>query len=131
MSKKMFLAYVLLVCLNVCCSEKKAIIAYKSNIIDLGIMDSSKQYIDSIVIKSVGNKILEVKEITSDCTCTVIRTKNKSVRPGDSIFINYRFQPPLIGNFRHSITIQNNSVNDPELLFVIQGTVIDRELMED
>ncbi len=131
MSNKIFKIYILFLCLNICCSGKKVTIAYRNKIINLGHIESDKIYQDSILVKSVGNGVLEIKQIISDCTCTVVATESVSIYPGDSAFIDYNFTSPIIGNFRHTITIKNNSANEPDVMFTIEGSVMDKELLKD
>lgn len=106
-----------------CSSKKGPIISYDNRIINLGNIEFKKAYNGKIVIKNTGDETLKLFDISADCSCTVPDTENKEIAPGETTYINFVLTPAQDGFIQQSIFINNNSVNENRVLFLIRAKV--------
>lgn len=122
---KLYYAVTLLFAFTCSCSKKKgAIIKYKSNVINLGDLYFKKEFSSNFVVYNIGDEALKLLDATADCTCTVPENlKNKVIKPGDSVNINFKLTPSLDGFIQQNIYIDNTSVNESRVLFLVRANV--------
>ncbi|MCM1504120.1 MAG: DUF1573 domain-containing protein [Muribaculum sp.] len=79
------------------------------------------------VIYNVGDEPVTIINIFSDCNCTVPTFTRKPIAPGDSTYIDVKYDPRGYkwGGFRRILRIRSNAVN-PSLSAVISGTIARR-----
>jgi len=77
----------------------------------------------SFPIKNLGKQDLVIKNVFTDCACTVSEFTKANLAPGKTGSINIKFNAKDIGEFTHLIYVQSNSINAP-LTLNIQGTVV-------
>lgn len=110
--------------LNACSNKKGAIIKYNSNIINLGEISFKKEFPGKFVIYNKGDESLKLMQATADCSCTVPDDiKNIVVQPNDSVFINFKITPAIDGFLQQNIYLDNSSVNENKVLFLIRANV--------
>ncbi|MGS2741688.1 DUF1573 domain-containing protein [Sinomicrobium sp. M5D2P17] len=84
-----------------------------------------KRY-DSITVPfkiiNTGKIPLLIKKIETDCHCTKVEWKNKSVASQDSTTIRINYDSSQLGYFMQKVTVYSNTKNSPELL-VFRGEV--------
>lgn len=112
-----------LILLSACKNKQGPIIAYKSKIINLGSLQFKKEYPGDIVISNKGDDPLELSDATADCSCTVTEIGKKKVAPGDSTHVHFKITPARDGYIQQSIYLNNNSVNENRVLFLIRANV--------
>ncbi len=115
---------VLSVLTMLCCSPKRgAIIYYDSKIINLGNIVFEKAYSGKILIKNSGDEALKISDVTADCSCTVPAMLHSKILPGDTAYINFIITPAQDGLIQQSIYVNNSSVNENRVLFLIRARV--------
>lgn len=122
-----FLALILMLSLLGCGStgnEKGPQIKYKESTIEVPDIPGGSSYKGQIVLTNIGDAILRITNIRSDCACTVSEMDHKEIRPKDSSILRYTLTPNVQGRFQQTITVENNSSNEPSILFVIRSKVI-------
>lgn len=105
-------------------NRKGPIILYRSQIINLGTIEFKKVYSGQIVVKNNGDEVLEILNTTSDCACTVTNIDNKKISPRDSTYIHFNIKPAIDGYLQQNIYIDNNSVNESRVLFLLRAKVV-------
>lgn len=124
MYKRLMFFLVFLSLLNACSSKKGAIIKYKSNIINLGEIKFKKEFPAKFVIFNIGDEPLKLIQATADCSCTVPDDiKNTIIEPNDSAYINFKITPAMDGFLQQNIYIDNSSINENRVLFLIRANV--------
>lgn len=118
---KLFKAFLFII---LSCSAKKGPVIYYSNkIINLGNIEFKKAFNGKILIKNSGDETLKILDVTADCSCTVPDAENKKISPGDTTYINFILTPAQDGFIQQSIYVNNNSVNENRVLFLIRAKV--------
>lgn len=109
---------------NIGCNQNnRPVIYYHSKIIELGDVEFNKSYHGKILLKNKGMGILKITGVSADCSCTVPNMKKKKIIPGDSAYIDFILTPAEDGFIQQSIFVENNSVNENRVLFLIRGKV--------
>jgi|SRR6478752_3303719 hypothetical protein len=122
MRKSLKISCCLLILLS--CSQKKGpLIYYSERIINLGNISFNKTFNGSIWIKNVGDETLNLSDISTDCSCTVPGIKKAKILPGDSLRLPFIITPAEDGFIQQSIYINNNSVNESRVLFLIRAKI--------
>ncbi|MCC6907913.1 MAG: DUF1573 domain-containing protein [Phycisphaerales bacterium] len=79
---------------------------------DFGVVADTNQIVCNFEFTNVGNDMLIISEVTSECGCTVPELKVRDYLPGESGSIEVRFEPKdRPGKQRKAITIKSNDVN--------------------
>jgi hypothetical protein len=118
---KLFIAFLFI---TLSCSPKKGPVIYYSNkIINLGNIGFKKAFNGKILIKNTGDETLKISDVTADCSCTVPDIENKKISPGDTAYIIFILTPAQDGFIQQSIYVNNNSVNENRVLFLIRAKV--------
>ncbi len=79
---------------------------------DFGVVPDTNQAVCNFKFTNVGNDMLIISEVTSECGCTVPELKVRDYLPGESGTIEVRFEPKdRPGKHRKAITIKSNDVN--------------------
>lgn len=122
MHKLLFLLFCSILLLA--CSHKNGpVIFYNKRIINLGNIEFNKAFSGEILIKNTGDETLKITDVTADCSCTVPDLKNKKISPGDTAYIHFILTPAQDGFIQQSIYVNNNSVNENRVLFLIRAKV--------
>ncbi len=115
---------ILLLLIILSCSIKKGpVISYDNKIINLGSIEFEKAYNGKIVIKNTGDNALKLSEVSADCSCTVPIIQHSEILPGDTAYINFVLTPAQDGLIQQSIYVNNNSINENRVLFLIRAKV--------
>jgi hypothetical protein len=106
------------------CSHKKGpVIFYNNRIINLGNIEFNKAFSGKIMIKNIGDEPLEILNVTADCSCTVPEAGNKKILSNDTTYIHFILTPAQDGFIQQSIYVDNTSVNESRVLFLIRAKV--------
>lgn len=105
-----------------------AIIQFKNKTINIGhIAHDAKPVNVKFGFVNDGGKILQLNNVVSDCTCTVINFTKKNIAPGDSGTIDVKLDPKLIsakGHFERPVVVRSNT--NPRLHTLIIKMFVER-----
>jgi Protein of unknown function (DUF1573) len=104
-------------------AHKGPIISYKANVQNLGNISFKNSYTGRFLVANIGDRNLEIVNTTADCSCTVTEIEKKTIEPGDSAYIRYSLTPAVDGYLQQDIFVDNNSVNESRVLFLIRAFV--------
>jgi hypothetical protein len=107
-----------------CKGKKGAIINYHNKVIDLGQLTFKKEFAGKIALYNTGDLPLELLDATADCSCTVPdEIRNTIIQPNDSTFLKFKLTPAQDGYVQQTIYLDNTSVNENRVLFLIRAIV--------
>ena len=101
-----------------CTKHKGPILFLKSTIITIGTIKTNKIYHGNFVVGNKGDEDLKIKQISSDCECTVINGYNEDIKPNQTETIKFDLTPHLTGYDQQNIFIKNNSTTENILLII-------------
>ena len=107
------------------CNDNEVIkIKVLEEIIDIGNVKKSGKSIAKFKIVNLGNKELIIKNILTDCHCTVPDWSDFPIKKGDTISINITYDNNVLGFFEQTATLylKGSSVSP---LLIMRGTVIE------
>lgn len=71
--------------------KNAAHIAFKSNVVQMGDMNSGSVRYKKIIIKNTGKSILNIRKIETDCSCTMLKLPSNKILPGESIVTSVKY----------------------------------------
>ena len=71
--------------------KNAAHIEFKSNVVQMGVMNSGSVRYKKIIIKNTGNSILNIRKIETDCSCTMLKLPSNKILPGESIVTSVKY----------------------------------------
>ena len=71
--------------------KNAAHIAFKSNVVQMGVMNSGSVRYKKIIIKNTGKSILNIIKIETDCSCTMLKLPSNKILPGESIVTSVKY----------------------------------------
>ena len=74
-------------------------------------------------VTNTGNEPLIISNCQGSCGCTVPKCDPNPLAPGQSSFIDVKYDTKRTGPFQKSVTINSNAVNAPVKVVTIKGTV--------
>ncbi|MDA1334877.1 MAG: DUF1573 domain-containing protein [bacterium] len=100
-------------------------ISFDRTIHDFGVIPQYGGIVETIFnINNNGNKVLEIGELTTSCSCTSAKISNSSIEPGDSALLTVVFDPDFheepLDVFKRTVFIPSNDQNTPEAIVSIQ-----------
>jgi len=100
-------------------------IEFTSQQVDFGEVDSGEVVDLQFEFTNSGDKILEIKNITSTCGCTVTRLEKKTYNPGEKGIIPVKFYSRgYQGRVVKSLTVSTNDPQNPYVRLRLTGVVI-------
>lgn len=118
------LGWLLFFSISSCKETKGPTISYTNNVVDLGSIVIKKDYNGEIILSNTGDQPLKLLGATSDCSCTVPdNIKNTIIDPKHSGKVKFKLTPGVDGYLQQSIFIDNNSINESRVLFLIRANV--------
>lgn len=74
--------------------------------------------------KNESEKILNIKDITTSCGCTVSTVKNKSLKPQETTEIKVKFDSKgYAGAVKQFVFVSTDSIDNPVIQFIIKADV--------
>jgi hypothetical protein len=107
-----------------CNSVRRPKLQFDHQVINVGEFRSGTTYEGAIVLRNIGDGVLIISDVTTDCSCTVADIPKKDIRPGDSLSVLYKVNPHTLGFFQQQVIIQNNTDSSNPVMFVIRGKTI-------
>lgn len=78
--------------------------------------------IHDFYIKNSESKDLLLKNVMSNCECTVVDFEKKAVQKNDSVKITVKFKPEVIGIVEKNVVVEANTV-PPFTVLTLKGNV--------
>ena len=95
-----------------------------SYIKDFGLINAREVVRHSFVIKNESKKVLNIKDVSTSCGCTVSEVKNKIIKPGDSTLVDVKFNPQgYSGEVQQFVYVSTDSLDDSLIRFIIKAKV--------
>ena len=112
-----------LVCLRPCGAEQQAA-AIEENAWDFGKVQESQILTHNFVLKNNGQNVLNIKEVTTSCGCTVSVVKKKQLEPGEETTIEVKFKAKgYNGATKQFVYVHTDDPDKPVIRFSIRANV--------
>lgn len=79
----------------------------------------------TFVIYNVGKKPLHIGEVVTSYGCTVVAINRKEIAADDTTALTVTYNTEQVGDFKKTILVRNNSINDNKLILKIKGKVVE------
>ncbi len=90
--------------------------------VDYGSIDKGSEPLRKFKFVNTGNEPLIIKAAKGSCGCTVPKYPQEPIMPGESNFIEVRYDTQRTGMFTKTVTITTNEATDTHTL-TIKGDV--------
>lgn len=90
--------------------------------VDYGTIDKGSEPLRKFKFTNTGNEPLIIKNAKGSCGCTVPKYPQEPIMPGESNFIEVRYDTQRVGAFNKTVTITTNEAADTKTL-TIKGEV--------
>jgi len=78
----------------------------------------------SFVIKNKSSKVLNIRNVATSCGCAVSEVKNKILKPGESTFVDVKFNSyGYSGAVQQFVYVSTDSLDEPLIRFIIKANV--------
>lgn len=94
---------------------------------DLGTLTWHVAGLTSFQISNIGNEDLLIKDVRTDCGCTVVTWTHDPIRPGESGTISATFDAEMLGHFSKHIAVYTNTDTRPVYLRMDGVVVIEKK----
>lgn len=79
----------------------------------------------NFILRNKSDEILNIKDVTTSCGCTVSKVKKKILSPNESTVIEVRFNSKgYSGAVQQYIYVYTDSVDNPVIRFIMKAEVI-------
>lgn len=78
---------------------------------------------DFIIINQ-GDQPLIISNVKTSCGCDVPRWNKEPVMPGDTSWVNYKYDSKRIGPINKTMTIHSNDVENPIFIVRVKGVIL-------
>ena len=99
-----------------------AVMTFEVTTIDYGNIDKGGDPIRKFKFTNTGNEPLIIKTAKGSCGCTVPTYPKEPIMPGESNFIEVRYDTQRVGPFTKTVTLTTNETPDSHTL-TIKGEV--------
>ena len=89
-----------------------AIMTFDVTTVDYGTIDKGADPIRKFKFTNTGNEPLIVKAAKGSCGCTVPTYPKEPIMPGESNFIDVRYDTQRVGAFTKTVTLTTNEASD-------------------
>ena len=91
---------------------------------DFGLVKAGEVVRHSFVISNNSNKVLNIKDVSTSCGCTVPEVKNKMLKPGESTLVDVKFNSRgYSGAVQQFIYVNTDSLDESLIRFIIKANV--------
>ena len=92
---------------------------------DFGLVKAGEVVEHSFVIKNNSQRVLKIRNVSTSCGCAVSEVKNKSLNPGESTFVDVKFNSHgYSGMVRQFVYLSTDSLDESLIKFIIEANVI-------
>jgi len=91
---------------------------------DFGLVKAGEVVKHSFLIKNDSPRVLKIKNVTTSCGCAVSEVKNKFLNPGESTFVDVKFDSQgYSGTVRQFVYLSTDSLDESLIKFIIEANV--------
>lgn len=91
---------------------------------DFGSIRAGEVVKHSFVIKNASQKVLNIKDVSTSCGCAVSEVKNKILKPGESTFMEVKFNSQgYSGAVEQFVYVNTDSLDNSLIRFIIKADV--------
>jgi len=94
---------------------------------DLGTLTWHVAGLTTFQITNIGNENLLIKDVRTDCGCTVVTWTHDPIRPGESGTVSATFDAGMLGHFSKHIAVYTNADTRPVYLRMDGVVVIEKK----
>lgn len=76
------------------------------------------------MIINQGDQPLIISNVKTSCGCDVPSWNKEPVMPGDTSWVNYKYDSKRIGPINKTMTIQSNDVENPIFVVRVKGVIL-------
>ncbi len=106
--------------------DKVAKIEFKSNVIDYGTIEKGADGVRTFEFTNTGDAPLIISSVKSTCGCTVPKRPKGPILPGETGFIEVKYDTNRVNPIRKTITVISNA-ETPTIALKIKGLVVNTE----
>jgi hypothetical protein len=103
-------------------AQSGPVMTFDVTTVDYGTIDKGSEPLRKFKFTNTGNEPLIIKNAKGSCGCTVPKYPQEPIMPGESNFIEVRYDTQRVGAFNKTVTITTNEVSDTKTL-TIKGEV--------
>lgn len=104
-------------------SDTGPVLTIDKELHNYGIIEYGSNGVCQFTIRNTGSKILVISDIKTSCGCTIVNTKQRNIKPGDSTVLNVRYDTKRPGAINKKILIHSNDLESPQKEIFIKGYV--------
>ncbi len=102
----------------------RPIITVEPEILDFGVMPQNESRSGEITIHNIGGALLKIREVKSDCGCTVADITQREIASGESTTLSVTFNSQKFeGQQTKYIQVYSNDPDTPVLEYVVSAKV--------
>ena len=91
---------------------------------DFGIVKAGDVVKHSFVIKNNSDRVLNIKDVSTSCGCTVSEVKNKMLKSGESTLVDVKFNSKgYSGAVQQFVYVSTDSLDESLIRFIIKANV--------
>jgi len=105
--------------------KNKTIIGFDTSFYDFGTIEKNKPVAKYFVYTNVGEKPLQINNVSSTCGCTITSLSDKIILPRKKDSILVKYDAKKIGKFSKTVFIYYNSNKSNPFQLKIKGFVKD------
>ncbi|MCS6929939.1 MAG: DUF1573 domain-containing protein [Saprospiraceae bacterium] len=105
------------------------VMTFETTTIDYGTIPKGADGLRKFKFTNTGNEPLIIKSAKGSCGCTVPTYPKEPIMPGESAYIEVRYDTNRVGEFTKTVTITTNEAVETRML-TIKGNVKDTGTQE-
>ncbi len=92
---------------------------------DFGIVKAGEVVKHSFIVRNNSQRVLRIRNVSTSCGCTVSEVKNKFLNPGESTFVDVKFDSRgYSGMVRQFVYVSTDSLDESLIKFIIEAKII-------
>ncbi|MFA6216869.1 MAG: DUF1573 domain-containing protein [Candidatus Omnitrophota bacterium] len=100
----------------------------EQNTWDFGPVESGKIMEHDFTIKNETSALLQIKDVSTSCGCTVSQIRRNTLQRGESTSLNVKFNSKgYHGPVRQFVYVDTNDTQNPVMRFVVKADVFDTQ----
>lgn len=104
-------------------AQEKAVIEFKSEVIDYGEIAKGSDGVRQFEFTNKGDAPLIISKVYSSCGCTIPKKPEEPIAPGSTGVIEVKYDTNRCGPIRKTITVYSNATESTKAI-KIKGTVM-------
>ena len=92
---------------------------------DFGRIAPGEKVRHEFILKNDSGKVINVKDVTSSCGCTVSSIKKRTLNPQEEVVLDVQFDSTgYAGDIVQYVYVSTDSVKDPVFRFIVKANVV-------